>query len=158
MHFKLTKFHLLLPVTCLTLISSNLFTSVNAQSPLTMTVTINNIKPDSGQVCFRVYSSEKGFPFSNKSEVKSGCLEKNSRIIKKQFVGLRPGKYAVTVIDDQNRDGKLNTDFLGIPQEGFGVSNNPIVSITTGAPKFSKASFSMQNNTIVNIQMKYSLD
>ncbi|AFZ00758.1 DUF2141 domain-containing protein [Calothrix sp. PCC 6303] len=149
----------LLPLLCLTFATTNAFYNpVLAQSTSNMTVVVNGIKSESGRVCFRVYSSDQGFPFSNKSEVQSGCVEKTGSVVKKQFVGLKPGNYAVTVIDDSNRDGKLNTDFLGIPQEGFGVSNNPTVSITTGTPKFSKASFSLNKNTVINIRMKYSLD
>jgi uncharacterized protein (DUF2141 family) len=156
MNLNLAQFGKFFPAFCLT---SNLFlSSANAESRSNVTVVINNIKQDSGRVCFRVYASEKGFPFSSKNEVQSGCVEKTGRVIKKQFSGLKPGKYAVTVIDDRNRDGKLNTDLFGIPQEGFGVSNNPTVSVTTGTPKFSKASFPVNQNTVVNIQMKYSLD
>jgi uncharacterized protein (DUF2141 family) len=149
----------LLPIACLGFVVSNAFYSpVFAQSTSNITVVVNGIKPESGRVCFRVYSSDQGFPFSNKSEVQSGCVEKTGSVVKKQFIGLKPGNYAVTVIDDRNRDGKLNTDFLGIPQEGFGVSNNPTVSISTGAPKFNKASFLLKKNTVINIRMKYSLD
>jgi uncharacterized protein (DUF2141 family) len=149
----------LLPIACLGFVVSNAFYSpAFAQSTSNITVVVNGIKPKPGRVCFRVYSSDQGFPFSNKSEVQSGCIEKTGSVAQKQFVRLKPGSYAVTIIDDSNRDGKLNTDFLGIPQEGFGVSNNPTVSITTGAPKFSKASFPVNKNTVINIQMKYSLD
>jgi uncharacterized protein (DUF2141 family) len=71
---------------------------------------------------------------------------------------LKPGAYAVAVVDDQNGDRKLNSDFFGIPKEGFGISKNPTVSIVTGTPKFRDASFVVNKNTKVNIQMKYSLD
>jgi uncharacterized protein (DUF2141 family) len=156
MNLNLVQVGKFVSVACLT--SNLFFSSASAESTSNVTVVINDIKQDSGRVCFRVYSSDKGFPFSSKNEVQSGCVEKTGRVIKKQFLGLKPGNYAVTVIDDRNRDGKLNTDFFGIPQEGFGVSNNPTVSVTTGTPKFSKASFPVNQNTVVNIQMKYSLD
>ncbi len=76
----------------------------------------------------------------------------------KQFYGLKPGTYAVAVIDDQNGNHKLDTNFLGIPQEGFGISKNPTVSISTGAPKFQQASFSLRKDITIKIFMKYSLD
>ena len=66
--------------------------------------------------------------------------------------------YAVAVVDDQNGDHKLNKDFFGIPQEGFGISKNPPVSISTGTPKFNNASFQVDKNTSINIFLKYSLD
>jgi uncharacterized protein (DUF2141 family) len=48
-----------------------------------------------------------------------------------------PGKYAVVVLHDENENGKLDRDFLGIPKEGFGFANNPHVFLT--APSFQVA-------------------
>ncbi|MCX7592981.1 MAG: DUF2141 domain-containing protein [Fischerella sp.] len=138
--------------------SIGLACTVKAESSTTLTVVVNGIKNQKGQICLRVFSSEKGFPFSDTSEVKSGCTQITGSSIKKQFTGLKPGTYAVAVVDDQNGDYILNRDFLGIPQEGFGISNNPTVSVITGAPKFGDASFALNKNTKINIVMKYGLD
>ncbi|WP_248277499.1 DUF2141 domain-containing protein [Brasilonema sp. UFV-L1] len=132
--------------------------TVNAESPATLTVVVNGLHHKKGQVCLRVYSSEKGFPDSNTSEIQSGCTQITGSSVKKQFSGLKPGTYAVAVVDDQNGDHKLNKDFFGIPKEGFGISKNPTVSISTGTPKFRDASFLLKKNTTINIDMKYSLD
>jgi uncharacterized protein (DUF2141 family) len=136
----------------------NVARAVNAQSTETLTVVVNGLQRQKGQLCLGVYSNEQGFPFSNKSVVRNFCtkITKNSLVTK--FSGLKPGTYAVAVVDDRNGDRKLNTDFFGIPKEGFGVSNNPTVSVTTGTPKFSNASFSLLKNTTINIVMKYGLD
>jgi uncharacterized protein (DUF2141 family) len=40
------------------------------------------------------------------------------------FKDLKPGSYAVGVFQDENENGKLDSNFLGIPKEGFGFSNN----------------------------------
>lgn len=95
---------------------------------------------------------------SNSSGSQNGCAKITGNSVKKQFSGLKPGTYAVAVVDDQNGDRKLNKDFFGIPKEGFGISKNPTVSIQTGSPKFRDASFVVNKNTTVNIIMKYSLD
>lgn len=130
----------------------------NAESTAKLTVVVKGIHHQKGQICMRVYSSEQGFPFSDDSEVQSGCVKITGSSITKKFPSLKPGTYAVAVVDDQNGDYKLNTNFLGIPQEGFGVSKNPIISAQTGAPKFQQASFSLKQDTTINIFMKYSLD
>jgi uncharacterized protein (DUF2141 family) len=49
------------------------------------------------------------------------------------LAGLQPGRYALTLLHDENRNRKLDT-MLGIPREGFGFSRNPVVRF--GAPKF----------------------
>jgi uncharacterized protein (DUF2141 family) len=129
-----------------------------AESTTSLTVVVNGIRNQTGEICMRVYNSEKGFPSGNQSEVKSGCTKITGSSVKQVFSGLKPGNYAVAVVDDQNGDRKLNKDFFGIPTEGFGISKNPTVSISTGTPKFKSASFKVNKNTSINILMKYSLD
>jgi uncharacterized protein (DUF2141 family) len=50
---------------------------------------------------------------------------------------LPPGDYGVAVIHDENRNQKLDRNFLGIPKEGFGFANNPHVALS--APPFKAA-------------------
>ncbi|MEA5503988.1 DUF2141 domain-containing protein [Halotia wernerae UHCC 0503] len=141
-----------------TLLSFGFSSFAKAEPSTKLTVLVGGIRHQKGEICLRVYASEKGFPMSDTSEVQSGCTEITGSSVRKDFYGLKPGNYAVAVVDDQNGNKKLDTDFFGIPTEGFGISNNPTVSITTGTPKFSKSSFSMTKSTTVNIFMKYSLD
>ncbi len=142
-----------------TLASVGLVIKANAvEDSANLTVAINGIKNQKGQVCLRIFESERGFPLGNSSEAKSQCMKISGDSLKQEFTGLKKGTYAVAVIDDQNGNNKLDRDFFGIPEEGFGISNNPIVSIKTGSPKFEKASFSLSQNTTIEIDMKYSLD
>lgn len=141
-----------------TLLTFSFAKPVQAESTSELTVIVNGIRHQSGEICMRIYASEKGFPLSNSSEIQSGCTQINGNTAKKVFTGLKPGTYAVAVIDDQNGDQKLNRDFFGIPQEGFGISNNPTVSIQTGMPKFRHSSFVVNKDTTININLKYSLD
>ncbi|QLE59577.1 DUF2141 domain-containing protein [Nostoc sp. TCL26-01] len=146
--------HLLL----ITLLSLSCAKAVNAEATTKLTVVVNGIRHQKGEICLRVYASEKGFPMSDTSEVQSGCTRITGKSISKSFYGLKPGKYAVAVVDDQNGNHKLDSDFFGIPKEGFGISNNPTVSIQTGTPKFNKSSFAVTKSTTINIFLKYSLD
>lgn len=123
-----------------------------------LTVAIKGIKNQKGQVCLRIYESERGFPHGNSSELKSQCSKITGNSLKLEFPGLKKGTYAIAVIDDRNGNNKLDRDFFGIPEEGFGISNNPTVSIKTGTPKFEKASFPFFKNETIEIEMKYSLD
>jgi uncharacterized protein (DUF2141 family) len=141
-----------------TLLSFTCIRPLNAEPTAKLTVVVNGIRHQKGQICMRVYASEKGFPMSDTSEVQSGCTRVTGKSITKHFYGLKRGTYAVAVVDDQNGNQKLDSDFFGIPKEGFGISNNPTVSIQTGTPKFNKSSFAVSKNTTVNITLKYSLD
>jgi uncharacterized protein (DUF2141 family) len=153
--FKIPKVRYLLFAT---LTSISLTQIVQAQETTSLTVVVNGIRHQKGEICFRVFADANGFPSGDTDGVASGCTKISGSYAKKEFSGLKPGRYAVAVIDDQNGDYKLDTDFFGIPQEGFGISNNPRVSISTGSPSFSKASFPIRKNTQIKINMKYSLD
>jgi uncharacterized protein (DUF2141 family) len=43
------------------------------------------------------------------------------------FKNLKPGSYAVMITHDENGNGKLDTNVVGMPLEGYGFSNNPQV-------------------------------
>jgi uncharacterized protein (DUF2141 family) len=55
------------------------------------------------------------------------------------FLDIPPGTYALAVIHDENRNGQLDTNRLGIPKEGYGFSND--AKGFFGAPSFSAAKF-----------------
>jgi uncharacterized protein (DUF2141 family) len=57
-----------------------------------------------------------------------------------RFENLPPGQYAVQVIHDENDNGKFDSNFLGIPSEGYGFSNNPRVM---RRPTFEEARFDL---------------
>lgn len=64
------------------------------------------------------------------------------------------GKYAVVVYHDENDNHKFDRNLIGLPTEGFGVSNNP--SLFLAAPKFEESSFDVEGEvTHVDVDMKY---
>jgi len=70
-------------------------------------------------------------------------------------IELPPGAYALSLIHDENGNGRLDTR-LGIPREGFGFSNNP--HIWFGPPSFSAARFMIPaGGTALNVTVKYML-
>ena len=127
--------------------------SVQAKPTAKLTVVVDGLRHQSGQVCLRVYSSEQGFPGSARGVVQSGCTKVTGKSAIKDFYGLKPGTYAVALYADKNNDSKLNTNFLGIPSEGFWISNNP--KAKTRPPKFSEASFDLSQNKTIKIAMQY---
>ncbi len=40
------------------------------------------------------------------------------------FEDIPPGRYALAVIHDENMNGKLDANWLGVPKEGYGFSND----------------------------------
>lgn len=54
--------------------------------------------------------------------------------------GVAPGDYALSLIHDENGNGRLDTR-LGIPREGVGFSRNP--RLVFGPPSFASARFAI---------------
>lgn len=117
-------------------------------------VEIAGLRNDKGQVVCALYSSADGFP--KKSEKAIAHL--NSAISDKQaiceFSGIAPGTYAVSVYHDENSNGKLDTNFMGIPREGVGASNGARGHL--GPPKFDAAAFHFSGGRLdLKIKVNY---
>jgi uncharacterized protein (DUF2141 family) len=117
-------------------------------------VTVKGLKNQKGQVCFSLFSSSRGFPSNNKRAVKAQCVKLGDSNVKLNIPSLKAGTYAIAMFHDSNGDGKLNTNSLGIPKEGFGFSRNP--RIVTGPPKFGdSAVFVVGSSTDISINLNY---
>ena len=55
---------------------------------------------------------------------------------------LPPGVYAVNAFHDENNNGKFATNFIGLPLEGYGFSNDVRPNLLS-APSFNKAAFEL---------------
>jgi len=62
------------------------------------------------------------------------------------------GEYAIAFFIDANGNKKLDKNFLGIPKEQYGFSNNAMGTLS--APTFEQAKFTVAGNTIQNIKLK----
>lgn len=70
------------------------------------------------------------------------------------FEDIPPGTYALVVIHDENMNGKLDRNVLGIPTEGYGFSNDP--KSVFHAPSFSAASFSYNGEDLeLTVRLRY---
>ncbi len=50
-----------------------------------------------------------------------------------------PGRYAFAFMHDEDANGRMNTDSIGLPQEGYGFGND--ARGTLGAPSFDSAAY-----------------
>jgi uncharacterized protein (DUF2141 family) len=124
-----------------------------------LTITIDNLRSDKGQLFLCVFAADssdpKAFPDCDKGKpVRSQKVAIGGGKAVVTYYGLKDGVYAVAVIHDENANGKLDTNFIGIPTEGIGVSNNPSL---LGAPGFDEAKFKISGNTAITITAKYFL-
>jgi uncharacterized protein (DUF2141 family) len=69
------------------------------------------------------------------------------------FEQVPAGTYAISVIHDSNRNEKLDTNFFGVPKEGFGFSNDVMGKF--GPPSFEKAKVIVESSTSFRIHVRY---
>ena len=122
-----------------------------ALSNSSLTVTINGVKNQRGQVCLSLFSGGRGFPSSSDRAVAARCVKLENTPLTVKFENLKAGNYAIAAFHDANGDGTLNRNALGIPTEEVGFSQNP--KILTGAPTFGDSAVLVAGPE-TNIQIK----
>jgi uncharacterized protein (DUF2141 family) len=68
-----------------------------------------------------------------------------------RFSGLRPGRYSVAVFHDENANGRVDKNFVGLPSEGFGFSR----TTPRRVPRFSETSFPLKHPSTQPVHLRY---
>ena len=114
-------------------------------------VTVKNIKEAKGTIRVGLFDNEKDF--LEKAVV--GKVVKASGIeVTVLFENLKPGDYGLSVIHDENENGELDKNIVGMPKEGFAFGNNSMGMF--GPPDFEKAVVHLNGQKVVQvISLKY---
>ncbi len=118
-------------------------------------VKIPNIKNNTGNIACGIFESPEGFP---KKFLGSATVVIIKKILDTKaqcnFSDIPPGTYGIAVIHDENMNGKLDTNWIGLPTEGYGFSNTTIDEF--GAPAFSAAKFRYDGQNLnLSIKLAY---
>ena len=143
-------------VMCLGFVFADLSSTALAQSNCPgIHVKIPNIKNNKGSVACALFSGPEGFPHKYLRFADMNVMTKiKEHKASCHFVGIKPGTYAVAVIHDENLNGELDTNFLGVPNEGYGFSSDATASFD--APSFSDAKFLYDGSTMkLTISLNY---
>jgi len=110
-------------------------------------VQILNIRNSIGTVDCALFDAPEGFPIEVlRSATNVMVIKVRHTQARCDFQDIPPGTYALAVIHDENMNGELDTNLLGIPTEGYGFSND--AKGVVGAPSFSAASFAYDGRTL----------
>ena len=91
-----------------------------------LTVNLHGIRAQSGLVKVAVVNSREAWD-GKAAPAQSDGAPPQGETAKFTFKDLKPGTYAVMITHDENGNGKLDTNVVGMPLEGYGFSNNPRV-------------------------------
>lgn len=117
-------------------------------------VIVMGLHSNDGEVDCALFNSADGFPGDSSKAVKriKSKIENEQAVC--VFVDVAPGDYAVSEFHDENGNGKLDTNFIGMPKEGVGASND--ASGHMGPPKFDDARFKYSGGlAVMTIHTRY---
>jgi uncharacterized protein (DUF2141 family) len=119
----------------------------------TLTVHVTGARNTKGQIRAALFQGAKGFPNDASQAIQTQAADIDPQALTAQIVfkGLHEGAYAVSVFHDENMDQKLDKNFVGIPKEGYGASNNPKKKM--GPPSFEETKFQL-NGTDQPLEIK----
>ncbi len=136
------------------LVIASFFSVISVKSQtVNVIVVVSNVSSDKGIVKVCVFNKADAYPEKTNLAVKCITTKATKGITKIKVDGIIAGKYAIAVHHDENNDGKVNTNFVGIPKEAMGSSNGAKGSM--GAPKYKDAEISLLNEqNVISIKIE----
>lgn len=118
-------------------------------------VKVLEIENSTGTIACALFEAPAGFPLEFMQFATNIVVIKiRDTKARCHFVDISAGTYAIGVIHDENMNGKLDTNWLGIPKEGYGFSNDAKGFVS--APSFEDASFEYDTGELdMTISLNY---
>jgi len=113
-----------------------------------LTVNISDVSQGKGHIMVGLYSGPDAF---NQGITSFGSRVKaDNEQEKVVFKDVPAGEYAIKIYQDENSNQKLDFNFIGIPKEGYGYSNNVG---RFGRPEYQEAKFTVEEKTEIQIEL-----
>ncbi|MCH2232305.1 MAG: DUF2141 domain-containing protein [Crocinitomicaceae bacterium] len=95
-----------------------------------------------GKVVVMLFDQSEGFPKEIEKAYKTLTIDNFPGTSTVTFTEVPFGKYAISIFWDKNKNGKIDTNFVGFPKESIGASNMS----SLGKPSFNKSAFQFKND------------
>ena len=130
--------HWLAALICAAALASAPFTAHAAD----LTVSIDNVADDAGQVLVALFDTAETFPRAMLRGEKVSATKRDAKgRVTVVFSGLAPGRYALSAFHDRDANGQLNSNMMGLPTEPYGFSRDARGNF--GPPTFSDAALDL---------------
>ena len=115
-----------------------------------LSIEVRGVRSDVGRVYVAVHGPESKDTFPSGDGVVDRFRE-SARVAVLRLVArdLPPGRYAVNAFHDENDNGELDTNLVGIPSEGYAFANDP--TVTFGPPDFEAAAVTVDETSGVAV-------
>jgi len=126
---------------------------------------VKGVRSDLGELLIGLYASPEGFVDAIAHATTDGLAPDRGRLIgmairasageqSAAFTDLPPGRYAVIVVHDENDDGRLDANALGVPTEGYAFSNDARGFLS--APSFAAAAVTVgEGDACITLSLIY---
>jgi len=119
-----------------------------------ISVSIGPLRNSKGAIACRLHPSAEGFPRTGTGTV-SRRVKPTGASARCVFENLTPGTYAVVVLHDENDNQQCDKNRLGMPLEGYGVSNNHTYALSAPSWKESKFVVEGGKDRTLAISLRY---
>ena len=122
-----------------------------------VTITVTNLRNHKGLVRACMTAEVAHFPSCKNPATSYQVFGNAAGSVTLTFADVRPGRYAIALLHDENANGKADRAAMMIPKEGFGFSRD--AKVRFGPPKFGEAAFEVApgERETLTIRMRYML-
>ena len=128
---------------------------IHSLSAQILDIRIRDVRNQKGQLCVAVFANQQNFnaekTFYDRKFSKDELVNGEMHV----KLALKPGIFGVSVLDDENKSGKMEYGILGIPKKGFGFSDFYLNGLKR--PTFDDFCFTVDKNEVKKlvVRMKY---
>lgn len=119
---------------------------------LDVRITVQGIRSDKGRIAALAFSNNIGFPDQVHKAVARARVDARSGRVTLTLKNVPAGTVAVAVVHDEDANGRLNRNLVGIPLEGVGLSGKPVAK---RPPTFNDAVLDLKASRNLEITLKY---
>ena len=136
------------------LLAASTFRTADPSGEIQMKIEIQGVSNAKGNLGVLLFNQKDGFPSDHTKAFRQTTVAAKKGSNTMVFDHVPPGTYAVAVMHDENTNLKLDTNWVGMPLEGYGFSGNKMGLM--GPPSFSDASVRVGETAItIVIRMRY---
>lgn len=129
-------------------LSINLGNAQENKTGKNITVTIENISNDNGNIVLGLHTENT---FMKGQGIKNSETKIVDGKVSVTFENVEAGTYAIIALHDENENKRMDFHENGMPKESFGMSNNPV---NYGPPQYATAKFELSDH---DLDLKISL-
>lgn len=107
---------------------------------------LTGFENDSGWAMIALYDDANSFPSKPEKALRNLRRKIKAGTVVVSLKAIPRGEYAISAFHDENANGKLDTNFIGIPKEALGCSNN--AKGVMGPPKWKDARFKVADKAV----------